>query len=67
MSRRSVYERIEGFRNGRTSVKQEEITVLTSTSFADKKTERVRDMVLQHARLDTDEMVNQLKISPLRS
>jgi transposase len=47
LPQRSVYEWIEKFKNGRTSVTHEEGAGRPSTAITDDNIERVRDMVLK--------------------
>ena len=59
----SVYELIEKFKNGRTSVTNEEGAGRLSTSTTDDNIERVRDVVLLDTRLTIEEVANRLQIS----
>ena len=63
LPQRSVYEWIEQFKNGRTSVTHEEGAGRPSTATTDDNTERVCDTVLLDRRLTTDEVANRLLIS----
>jgi hypothetical protein len=62
LPQRSVYEWIEKFKNGRTSVTHEEGAGRPSTAATDDNIERVRDMVLLDRRLTVDEEIDRLKI-----
>jgi len=59
----SVYERIEEFKNVRTSVTHEDGARRPSTSTTDDNIERVGNMVLLDTRLIIDEVVNRLQVS----
>jgi transposase len=63
LPQRSVYEWIEKFKNGRTSIMHEEGAGRPSMSTTDNNIERVRDMVLLDRRLTIDEVANHLQIS----
>lgn len=63
LPQRSVYEWIEKFKNGRTSVTHEEGAGRPSTATTDDNIERVRDMVLLDRRVTIDEVANRLQIS----
>jgi hypothetical protein len=58
-----VYERIAMFKNGRTSVTDDERSGRPSTSTAEENTERVHAMILDNRRVTIDEMVYHLLIS----
>ena len=63
MLQHTVCKLIEGFKNGRTSIKHEEGAKRPSTSTADAKMERVRYMILQNGRVAIGEVAHQLQIS----
>jgi hypothetical protein len=58
----SVYEWIEKFKNGRTSVTLEEGARRPSTATTDNNTECMHDTVLLESRLPIDEVANHLQI-----
>ena len=62
MPQRIVYEWIEKFKNGRTSVTHEELAGCPSASTTDN-TERLRYLVLLDRRLTIDEVPNRLQNS----
>ena len=62
LPQRSVYEWIEKFKNGRTSVTHEEGAGHPSTATNNDNTGDVRDMVLLDRRLTIDEVANRLQI-----
>ena len=57
-----VYEWIERFKNGRTSIKHEEGARCPSTSITDVNMEWVHDMILQNRWVTTNEVEHQLQI-----
>ena len=63
LPRRSVYEWIETFKSGRTSVKHEEGAGSPSTSTTDEMTQQARKMVLANRRVAIDEVACSLQIS----
>ncbi|KAG9462962.1 hypothetical protein GDO78_022737 [Eleutherodactylus coqui] len=63
LSRRSVYEWIEKFKRGRTSVRHEEGAGRPSTSTTDDNIERVRELILLDRRVTVDYVANHLQIS----
>jgi transposase len=62
LPKRSVYEWIEKFKNGRTSVTYEEGAGRPSTATTGDKIQRLRDMVLLDRRLTVDGVANRLQI-----
>lgn len=56
LPQRSVYEWMEQFRNGRTSVTHEQGAGRPSTSTADDNIDKVRDMILNNRRITIDEV-----------
>jgi len=63
LPRRSVYEWIEKFQHGRTSLKDEEGAGRPSTSITDSNVEDARAMILENRRVNIDEMANHFEIS----
>ena len=59
----SVYEWIEKFQYGRTSVKDEERAGRPSTSITDSNVEEARAMILENRRVTIDEVANHFEIS----
>ncbi|PNF38238.1 hypothetical protein B7P43_G11812 [Cryptotermes secundus] len=60
---RSVYEWIEKFKSGRTSVTHEEGAVRPSTSTSDEMIQQAREMVLVNRRVTVNEVACSLQIS----
>ena len=56
LSKRTVYEWIEKFKSGRTSVKHAEGVGRPSTSTSDEKTEQAQQMILANRRITIDEL-----------
>ena len=56
LPRRSVYEWIEEFQQGRTSLKDEERAGRPATSITDSNVEDTRAMILENRRLTIDEV-----------
>jgi len=63
LPRRSVYEWIEKFQHGRTSLKDKERAGRPSTSITDSNVEDARAMILENRRVTIDEMANHFEIS----
>ena len=63
LSRRSVYEWIERFKRGRTSVTHEEGAGRPSTSTTDEKIQQARHMVMANRRVTIDDVGCSLQIS----
>lgn len=63
LPQRSVYEWIEKFRNGRTSVKHDEGAGRPFTATNEETIERSREMILLDRRLTIDEVAHRLQIS----
>ena len=63
LPRRSVYEWIEKFQQGRTSVKDEERAGRPSTSITDSNVEDARAMILENRRVTIDEVANHFELS----
>ncbi|PNF22874.1 hypothetical protein B7P43_G14964, partial [Cryptotermes secundus] len=63
LPQKSVYEWIEKFKNGRTSVMHEEGAGRPSTATNEDNIERARDMVLLDRQVTIDEVANRLQIS----
>ena len=63
MSRRSVYEWIEKFKDGRTSVKHQEGAGRPRTSTGLENVDRAKDMILQNRRIKVEEVATDLEIS----
>ena len=63
VSQRMVYEWIERFKNGRTSIKHEEGVRRPFTSITDVNTEWVGDMIQHNRWVTIDEVAHQLQIS----
>jgi hypothetical protein len=63
LPRRSMYERIEMFKNGWTSVMDSERSGQPSTSTTDEKQEEARAIILADRRVTTEEIALQLSIS----
>ena len=62
LSKRTVYEWIEKFKSGRTSVKHAGVG-RPSTSTSDEKTEQAQQMILANRRITIDELAQFLQIS----
>ena len=63
LPRRSVYEWIKKFQQGRTSLKDEERSGRPSTSITDSNVEDVRAMILKNRRVTINEVANHFEIS----
>jgi histone-lysine N-methyltransferase SETMAR len=63
LSRQSVYEWIEMFKNGRTSVMDAERSGRSSTSTTGEKQEEARSIIIADRRVKIEEIVSQLGIS----
>ena len=63
LPRGSVYEWIENFQHGRTSLKDEERSGRPSTSITNSNVEDARAMILENRRVAIDEMANHFEIS----
>jgi len=63
LPRQSVYEWIQKFQHGWTSLKGEERAGLPSTSITDSNVEDVRVMILENRRVTIDEVANHFEIS----
>ena len=63
LPRRSVYEWIEKFQHGRTSMMDEERAGRPSTSITDSNVDDARAMILENRRVTIDELANHFEIS----
>ena len=63
LPRRSLYEWIEKFEHGRTSVKDKERAGRPSTSITDSNVEDARAMILENRQVTIDELANHFEIS----
>ena len=63
LPQRSVYEWIEKFKNGRTSVTQNEGAGRPVTATNEENIERSREMILSDRRITVDDVANRLQIS----
>ena len=63
LPRQSVYEWIEKFQHGQTSLKDEERVGHPSASFTDSNVEDTRAMILENRRVTIDEVANHFEIS----
>ena len=63
ISRRGVYEWIEKFKDGRTSVTHQEGAGRLRTSTGPNNVNRVNEMVLQNRRITVEEVARQIEIS----
>ena len=63
LSKRTVHEWIEKFKNGRTSVKHAEGAGRPLTSTSEEKTEQAQQMILAYRRITIDELAQSLQIN----
>ena len=63
LSKTTVYEWIEKFKTGRTSVKHAEGAERPSTSTSEEKIEQAQQMILANRRITIDEVAQSLQIS----
>ena len=63
LSKTTVYEWIEKFKTGRTSVKHAEGAGRPSTSTSEEKIEQAQQMILANRRITIDEVAQSLQIS----